>query len=181
MAAMFIEVPEGSDPITHVWGRMVPGIGPAAAAFSAAVYESSTLGLEEFEAARLRVAQINGCAFCLDWRTERDGRTVPEGFLAAVAAWRDPPEGDSASGAADGGGVLTPRARLAAEFAERYCVDHDGLDEAFWSRMRAGFTDAELVELAMSVGSWWAFGRLNHVFGLDTACVLRSAQGTSPG
>ena len=30
---------------------MVPGIGPAAAAFSGAVYEHSSLGLEEFEAA----------------------------------------------------------------------------------------------------------------------------------
>ena len=34
-------------------------------------------GLREFEAARLRIAQINGCLFCQDWRTEprrRDGR-----------------------------------------------------------------------------------------------------------
>ena len=49
-----IDVPEGQDPIIHVWGVMVPGIGPAAAKFAQAVYDHSTLGLREFEAARLR-------------------------------------------------------------------------------------------------------------------------------
>jgi alkylhydroperoxidase family enzyme len=156
---MFLEVPEGRDPITHVWGYLVPGIGPAAAAFSGAVYEHSTLGLEEFEAARLRIAQINGCLFCLDWRTERDGEVVPDWFLGEVADWRN-------------GTRLGPRARLAAEFAERFALDHDGIDDDLWARMRAEYTDAQLVELAMSIGSWWAFGRLNHVFGLDAACVL---------
>ncbi len=28
---MIVDVPEGQDPIIHVWGVMVPGIGPAAA------------------------------------------------------------------------------------------------------------------------------------------------------
>ena len=53
---MIVDVPEGSDPIIHVWGEMVPGIGPAAARFAQAVYDHSTLGLREFEAARLRIA-----------------------------------------------------------------------------------------------------------------------------
>ena len=39
----------------------MPGIGPAAAKFSQSVYDDGTLGLREFEAARLRIAQINGC------------------------------------------------------------------------------------------------------------------------
>ena len=38
--------------------------------------------------------------------------------------------------------------------------------------MKAEYTDAEIVELSMCLGSWLAFGRLNHVLGLDTACVL---------
>jgi hypothetical protein len=53
---MIVDVPEGQDPIIHVWGVMVPGIGPAAAKFAQAVYDHSTLGLREFEAARLRIA-----------------------------------------------------------------------------------------------------------------------------
>ncbi|MEU9187519.1 carboxymuconolactone decarboxylase family protein [Streptomyces sp. NPDC048484] len=156
---MNIDIPDGKNPIEYVWGELVPGIGPAAADFSLAVYAHTTLGLREFEAARLRIAQINGCLFCLDWRTERDGLKVEEDFADAVAKWRT----------ADG---LDERARLAAEYAERYALDHHGLDEEFWDRMAAHYSQAEIVELTMSLGSWLAFGRLNRVLGLDAMCVL---------
>ena len=85
---MIIDVPEGKDPIGYVWGEMVPEIGGAAATFSLKVYSDSTLGLREFEAARLRIAQINGCLFCQDWRTERDGEKVEAAFDQAVRDWR---------------------------------------------------------------------------------------------
>jgi alkylhydroperoxidase family enzyme len=161
-----IDVPEGKDPIGYVWGEMVPGIGPAASNFSLAVYAHTTLGLREFEAARLRIAQINGCAFCLDWRTERDGQKVEDGFADAVTRWRTTDAFDE-------------RTRLAAEYAERYALDHHGLDDDFWARMSARYSQAEIVELSMCLGSWLAFGRLNHVLGLDTVCVLPSG-GPSP-
>ncbi|MFF2084121.1 carboxymuconolactone decarboxylase family protein [Nocardia sp. NPDC058176] len=156
---MIIDIPEGKDPIGYVWGEMVPGIGVAAAAFSLSVYEHSTLGLREFEAARLRIAQINGCLFCQDWRTERDGQKVEAEFPDAVTNWRTTD-------------VFDERARLAAEYAERYATDHHGLDDEFWSRMFEHYSQAEVVELSMSIGSWLAFGRLNRVLGLDTVCVL---------
>ncbi|MCD0447990.1 carboxymuconolactone decarboxylase family protein [Actinocorallia sp. API 0066] len=156
---MNIDIPDGKDPILYVWGELVPGIGPAASAFSLSVYEHTTLGLREFEAARLRVAQINGCVFCLDWRTERDGEKVEDAFLDAVSDWRTTDAFDE-------------RTRLAAEYAERYATDHHNLDPEFWDRMTAHYTQLEVVELSMSIGSWLAFGRLNHVLGLDTMCVL---------
>lgn len=156
---MNIDVPEGKHPIEFVWGEMVPGIGPAASRFSQAVYTHTTLGLREFEAARLRTAQINGCLFCLDWRTERDGDKVEDGFAKAVIEWRTTDAFDD-------------RTRLAAEYAERYALDHHGLDDEFWTRMAAHYDQREIVELSMSIGSWLAFGRLNHVLGLDTACML---------
>jgi alkylhydroperoxidase family enzyme len=156
---MNIDIPDGKDPIAYVWGEMVPGIGPAAANFSLAVYAHTTLGLREFEAARLRIAQINGCAICLDWRTDRDGEKVEESFLDAVTQWRTTDAFDD-------------RTRLAAEYAERYALDHHGLDDEFWSRMTAHYRQAEIVELSMSIGAWLAFGRLNHALGLDAVCVL---------
>ncbi|MFF3493098.1 carboxymuconolactone decarboxylase family protein [Streptomyces sp. NPDC002795] len=156
---MRIDIPDGQEPIPYVWGEMVPGIGPAAARFSMAVYDHSTLGLREFEAARLRIAQLNGCLFCLDWRTEREGEKVEESFIDAVEGWRETDAFDE-------------RTRLAAEYAERYAVDHHGLDEEFWKRMTAQYSQAEIVELSMAIGSWLAFGRLNHVLGLDAVCVL---------
>ncbi|MER5949582.1 carboxymuconolactone decarboxylase family protein [Streptomyces sp. NPDC001904] len=157
---MMIDVPDDKDPIAYVWGEMVPGIGVAAAQFSMSVYDHSTLGLREFEAARLRIAQINGCLFCLDWRTERDGEEkVEESFIDAVAEWRTTDAFDE-------------RTRLAAEYAERYALDHHGLDDAFWQRMTAHYSQTQIVELSMAIGSWLAFGRLNHVLGLDAVCVL---------
>ena len=47
--------------------------------------------------------------------------------------------------------------------------------------MTAHYSQAEIVELSMSIGSWLAFGRLNHVLGLDTACVLPSVTEAAPG
>lgn len=156
---MRIDVPDDKHPIYFVWGEVVPGIGPAAAAFAQSVYDHHTIELRAFEAARMRIAQINGCVFCQDWRTEEDGVTVEEGFDLAVAAWRDTD-------------ALDDRARLAAEYAERYAIAHHDLDDEFWERMKASYSDAEIVELSMCLGSWIAFGRLNRVLGLDTACVL---------
>lgn len=156
---MNIDIPEGKNAIEYVWGDMVPGIGIAASNLSLAVYAHTTLGLREFEAARLRVAQINGCLFCLDWRTERDGQKVEEEFADAVTQWRTT-------------GAFDERTRLAAEYAERYALDHHGIDDAFWDRMTGHYSQPEIVELSMSIGSWLAFGRLNRVLGLDTVCVL---------
>lgn len=154
-----IDVPEGADPLMYIWGTMVPGIGVAASMFAQSVYEHATLDLRAFEAARLRIAQINGCIFCQDWRTERDGERVPDGFDDAVEHWATTEAFDD-------------RTRLAAEYAERFALDHHGIDAAFWERMHQHYTQQEIVELSMCLGSWISFGRLNHVLGLDTACVL---------
>ncbi len=126
------------------------------------VYEHSTLGPARVRGRPAsRIAQINGCIFCQDWRTERDGQKVEETFDEAVAAWRTT-------------GDFDDRTRLAAEYAERYALDHHGIDDGFWQRMRMHYTDREIAELSMCLGSWLAFGRLNRVLGLDAACVLPS-------
>jgi alkylhydroperoxidase family enzyme len=161
---MFIEIPEGEHPINYVWGKLVPGIGVAASKFAGAVYTDSTLELETFEAARIRMAQINGCIFCLDWRTERDGIKVDAEFDSHVLNWQNEVE--------TGTSPLPLRAQLAAEYSERWALNHHEIDEALWTRLRAQFSDQELVELTMCLGSWLSFGRLNHVFGLDSACML---------
>jgi alkylhydroperoxidase family enzyme len=159
--ALRIDLPADREPVTWVWGEAVPRIGVPAAKFSGAVYEHSTLTLREFEAARTRIAQVNHCSFCLDWRTERDGQKVDEALYGQVAGWAE----------AEG---LSDRERLAAEYAERFAADHLSLDgdEAFWARFKAAYSDEEIIELSMCIGSWIAFGRLNHVLGIDAACVL---------
>ena len=86
--------------------RWCPGSVVPQQTFSMKVYSDSTLGLREFEAARLRIAQINGCLFCQDWRTERDGEKVEGTF--------DPGRAESGRRPTRS----TRRTRLAAEYAE---------------------------------------------------------------
>ena len=169
-----VHVPAGADPLIHVWTALAPELTSAAGGYSQAVYEHSSLSLREFEAARITMARINDCALCLDWRTARDVPSrgaapdaVPEEFYAAV-------------GSPDGAG-LTGRERLAAEFAERYATDHRGMDAGFWGRLHAAYTDDELVDLALCVGSWLALGRFNQVFDIDGACRVRAHAGAPAG
>ena len=157
-----VSVPDGADPLVHVWTRLAPELTAAAGGYSSAVYEHSSLSLREFEAARITMARINDCALCLDWRTARDVPSrgaapdeVPEEFYAAVGGDETP---------------LTERERVAAEFARRYALDHRSMDGEFWARCHAAFTDDELVDLALCVGSWLALGRFNQVYDIDGAC-----------
>jgi len=159
-----VEVPVDKDPLVYVWTELATPLTAAAGAYSSAVYERSSLSLREFEAARITMARINQCAICIGWRTARDvpGRAadpdeVPESFYAAVEERGD----------LDG---LSERERLAAEFADRYATDHLGMDQAFWDRLHAVYSDDELVDLALCVGSWLALGRFNQVFDIDGAC-----------
>lgn len=160
-----ISVPEGTDPLLHVWAGAAPSLSVPAAQLSAAVYSSSTLPLREFEAARVRIAQINDCQMCLGWRSARDvaarateADSIDEEFYAHV-------------GDADWDG-FTEREALAAEFAERFALDHLSMDDAFWARLRSAFTDAEIVELGLCVGMWVSQGRLNRILDVDGACRI---------
>jgi alkylhydroperoxidase family enzyme len=161
-----IDVPADSDPLVHLWTTKARPLTAAAGALSDAVYRRSTLPLREFEAARTRIAQINDCQLCLDWRTARD---VPD---RAAAGEDVPPELYEKVGADPGWEGFTERERLAAEFAERFALDHRNMDDDLWDRLHAVFSDDELVELAVCVGSWLAFGRLNRVFDVDDACRI---------
>ena len=166
-----VTVPAAADPLIHVWTQLASPLTTAAAGYSSAVYEHSSLSLREFEAARITMARINDCAICLDWRTARDVPSrgaapdeVPEAFYAAVGS-------DDAS--------LSERERVAAEFARRYATDHLSMDAEFWARCHAAYTDDELVDLALCVGSWLALGRFNQVFDIDGACRVPVAHGAS--
>jgi alkylhydroperoxidase family enzyme len=160
-----ITVPADRDPLTFLWTERARSLTTTAGAFSGAVYSASTLPLREFEVARATIARINDCRLCIGWRTATDvpgraaeGETVPEELYERVGA------GDLSW---DG---FSERERLAGEFAERFAVDHLGIDDAFWARLHAAFSDDELVELGLCVGSWIAFGRLNQVFDVDGGC-----------
>ena len=85
-----IDVPADQDPLSTCGPPRRRRSPRAAGALSDAVYRKSTLPLREFEAARTRIAQINDCQLCLDWRTARD---VPD----RAAAGEDVPRRSSTS------------------------------------------------------------------------------------
>lgn len=158
-----VSVPADKDPLAYVWTELATPLTAAAGAFSAAVYERSSLSVRELEAARITVARINDCALCIGWRTARDVPSrgedpdaVPEAFYEHVGE----PDWPGAS----------PRERLAAEFARRYAVDHLNIDDALWAELHAEYSDDELVDLALCVASWLGLGRFNQVFDIDGGC-----------
>ena len=78
---------------------------------------------------------------------------------AQVAQWRDNP-------------LYTQREKLAIEFAERFANDHRNIDGRFFERLRAEYTDVEVVELATFLARCLGFGRINKVLGLEEVCEI---------
>jgi AhpD family alkylhydroperoxidase len=154
-----IELPPGDeDELVRLY-MVSPKMGMAAATFSDAVYNQSSLATREREAARIRIAAINGCAVCLETRTE-SAETLTEEEYLGMERWADLP-------------TLSERERLAAEFAERFALDHRNLDDDLWARLHAAYSDREIFDLAMSVAGWLALGRITAVFDAGVACPIR--------
>jgi alkylhydroperoxidase family enzyme len=139
----------------HVdWALMRADMAVGMGAFSEAVYTNTRLPLREREAARWTIALINDCVVCQDTRA-RDAAVhdVDEGFYGEVASWATST-------------ALSDRERLAAEFAQRFALDHQGMDDAFWARLRAAFADDELADLTMCCGMFLGLGRTLAVVGV---------------
>jgi alkylhydroperoxidase family enzyme len=130
--------------------EMAVGMGQ----LSSAVYGHTQLPVREREAARWTIALINHCVVCQDTRAERGPEEgIDEAFYAEVTDWRKSE-------------ALTDRERLAAEFAERFALDHQTMDDAFFDRMRTGFADDELADLVICCGMWLGMGRAMAVVGV---------------
>jgi len=112
--------------------------GRALLSFSGHVGE----GLERslFELIKIRASQINGCAFCLDMHT-KDARLAgeTEQRIYALNAWRETP-------------FYNDRERAALEWTEAVTrlADTHVPDEVY-DRVKAHFTEAELVTLTLGV------------------------------
>jgi alkylhydroperoxidase family enzyme len=139
----------------HVdWALLGPEMAGGMGAFSEAVYSHSQLPVREREAARWTIALINDCAVCQDTRAKGgEGAGIDDRFYAEVANRRT-------------SDALTVRERLAAEFAERFVLDHQAMGPDFWSRMREEFSDEELADLTICCGMFLGLGRTLAVVGV---------------
>jgi len=149
-----IQAPESGMGEHIDWALLRPKMAVGMGQLSTAVYGNTELPVREREAARYTIALINDCLVCRDTRA-KDGSSVgaDEPFYAQATDWRAASE-------------FTERERAAAEFAERFALDHLAMDDAFWDRMHGLFSEAELADLTICCGMFLGMGRALAVVGV---------------
>jgi AhpD family alkylhydroperoxidase len=109
-------------------------------------------GLDEglLDLIRLRVSQINGCAYCIDmhWKDLR-ARGEQEQRLYGLDAWRESP-------------YYTERERAALAWAEAVTNVREGhVPDYVFEQTRAHLSEKELADLTLAVTSINSWNRLN--------------------
>jgi AhpD family alkylhydroperoxidase len=142
-----------------IW-TLRPELGGMVERMIRGAYQESILPAEERELARMRIAQINDCIACSDFRAPS---VLDAGIAAAlyenVAAYATYPG-------------YTARQRLAIEFAERFADNPATMDDAFFARLRGLFTDEEILDLTLCVAVFLGLGRTLAVLGVDQSCAI---------
>ena len=111
------------------------------------------------ELVRYRIAQINQCTLCLDFRREDSGLT--EDVLALVGTDSD---------------VFTSAERIALAYAEQFSLSSAAISDDLLAELAAHFTPAEIVDLTLVIGKYVAMGRFMQVLGLDQTCAVDLAR-----
>jgi alkylhydroperoxidase family enzyme len=107
------------------------------------------------ELIRYRIALINQCTVCLDFRRNDSG--VTEALLAAVES---------------PGADFTDTERAALRFTELFCTDSASIPDELLEELQAQLGPAGVTDLALVVGKYLAMGRFMQVLGLDQACSI---------
>lgn len=84
---------------------------------------------------------------------------LSEQDYTAVPDWRDSDRFDDAE-------------RVALEYAEGFGLDHLGLDDQFWVRLRAEWSDADIMDMTVLLASFLGLGRLTQVLDPHSSCPL---------
>ncbi|SRX94654.1 hypothetical protein [Rhodococcus jostii RHA1] [Mycobacterium shimoidei] len=142
-----------------IW-TLRPELGDMVERMIRGAYRQSILPAEERELARMRIAQLNDCVACSDFRAPSvlEAGIAPE-LYENVADYATYPN-------------YTARQRLSIEYAERFATDHASLDDAFFGRLREAFTDAEILDLTLCVAVFLGLGRSLTVLGVDQSCAI---------
>ena len=155
-----IDLPEGSDDESIKLLCLQPSMGNAMAVLTEAIYSKSNLNIRVREAVRMRIAQINQCQICLNFRfpyLEKNG--INEAFYQALDNWRSSAE-------------FNDKEKLAIEYAERFILDHLSIDEPFMEKLKCYFSATETFELTYTIAGLLANGRTLQVLQIDQACSL---------
>ncbi len=116
--------------------------------FGGALKRGRTLPERLVELVRLRVAFFNQCRSCMAIRySDAVADGVTEGLVCSLER---PQEADSLSAAE----------KAALRYGELMATDHLAIDDAIYAELRQHFSEAQIVELGMTVAFFVGFGRL---------------------
>jgi AhpD family alkylhydroperoxidase len=150
-----IEIPDGPGAPGRRVFALRPEMARTVTDMIDAVYHRSNLPAPEREVARLRVAQLNDCSACSTARAQSmvDAGVTDDDY-GHLDEWRTWPG-------------YTERQRLAIEYAERFTIDHQGLDDAFYERLHGEFADDEILDLSLCLAIWLGLGRVLAVLQVE--------------
>lgn len=116
--------------------------------FGGALKRNRTLPDRLVELVRLRVAFFNQCRSCMAIRySDAVADGVTEGLVCSLER---PQEAEN----------LTAAEKAAIRYGELMATDHLAIDDALYEELRQHFTEAQIVELGMTVAFFVGFGRL---------------------
>jgi AhpD family alkylhydroperoxidase len=124
----------------QVFQQIIPEMGTGMAAISHALRKS---GLEPdlIELLKVRISQLNGCAFCIQYHLN-DARklNVSAAKLDLLAAWRE-------------AGIYTDRETAALDWAEHVTlIANHHIDDEAYTRLTKQFTEREIAFLTTAIG-----------------------------
>ncbi|MEO9461969.1 MAG: carboxymuconolactone decarboxylase family protein [Marinomonas sp.] len=122
--------------------------------FGGALKTKRTLPDRLVELVRLKVAFFNQCRSCM---AIRYSDAVADGVdESAVCSLEQPQEAEN----------LSDAEKAAIHFGELMASDHLAVDDAVYAGLRKHFSEAEIVELGMTVAFFVGFGRLAATFNM---------------
>jgi AhpD family alkylhydroperoxidase len=155
-----LNVPDGPGGEAAMIWTLRPPLGDMVERMIRGAYQQSILPADERELARMRIAQINDCVACSDFRAQSvlDAGVAPELYdnVATYSTYSR----------------YTPRQRLCIEYAERFATDHGSLNDEFFQRLRVEFSDEEILDLTLCVAVFLGLGRSLSVLGVDQSCAI---------
>ena len=155
-----INVPDGPGGDAAMVWSLRPEMAGMVERMITTAYQRSSLPATEREVARMRIAQLNACDACSTFRAPSVVEAgVTDDEYTHVEQWRDWPG-------------YTVRQRLAIEYAERFATDHRSIDDAVFERLRAAFSDAEILDLTLCCAVFVGLGRTLEVLGIVDNCPL---------
>ena len=137
------------------WYKLSPDAFKAMLGLEQAL-EKSGLELSLLELVRLRASQLNGCAYCVNMHAN-DARKAgeTEQRLQCLSVWRET-------------GFFTPRERAALAWTESLTLlPQQGAPQAQFEALREQFTDKEVVDLTLAIGTINAWNRFGVGFALQ--------------